>query len=93
MKKPTALSADPEYVKGFEELSLVLGQILKIHLEKEPHTRGKVHQALNALAIHAATILAGCDDDEAIEFFEHCLNNQLKQIEAWKAQPGGDSLS
>jgi hypothetical protein len=64
---------DPAYVEGFNELFVALGEVLKAHLQQTPPTKDKVLQALNALAMHAATISFGCNDDQAIEFFQNCL--------------------
>jgi hypothetical protein len=80
---------DPQYVEGFKKLYLALGEIVKEHLEEEPHTRAKVNQALNSLATIAAYILVGCDDDEAIEFFEDCLELSYTQLREACDKEGG----
>jgi len=60
-----------------EELAFEIGILVREHLRRGPHRRETVYEALNALAIHAATILAGADQDtEAMQFFINSLNEQ-----------------
>ena len=59
------------------ELAFEIGILVRDHLLKGPHRRETVYEALNALAIHAATILAGTGQDpEATKFFIDALNSQ-----------------
>jgi hypothetical protein len=84
---------DPEYEKGCRELAQALGEVLKTHLEQKPYSRTKVYQALNALAIHAAVMLVGCDDEGAIEFFQDCVELSYDDFQEHQAQKRGDFLS
>lgn len=45
-----------------------------------PTSRDRIYEALNALAVAAAFVLARCDDPEADAWFSAALNNQLREI-------------
>jgi hypothetical protein len=81
---------DPDYVEGCKELAQALGEVLKSHLEQKPYSRTKVYQALNALAMHAAVMLVGCNDEKAIEFFQDCVELSYDDFQEHQAQKKGD---
>jgi hypothetical protein len=72
----------PEYIEEFTLLSKALGELIKTHLETLPHTRARVYQVLNALAMQASIVLVGCDDEAAIEFFQDCLELSYDELKA-----------
>jgi hypothetical protein len=82
--KPISQSTenDPEYLKECEALANAVGAIIQAHLKKGPNSRRKVYQALNALGLHAGVILAGCDDDEAVNFFQDCVEVSYDEFAA-----------
>jgi hypothetical protein len=78
MKEETALQVGTREMRT-EELAFEIGILVREHLRAGEPSREKVYECLNALAIHAATILAGADNDpEAFEFFIGALNQQMR---------------
>jgi hypothetical protein len=69
---------DEERIKGLSDVLLLK---LKDNYEKGPPGRVRVYESLNALAIAAATVLAGTGfDHNAVAFFEAATKNQLMEI-------------
>jgi hypothetical protein len=68
--------------KRVDDLALPMLQAIKANYVRGPVSRERAFEALNALAIATAFVIAGCqaDGDAAMEFFLKALSQQSSII-------------
>lgn len=69
-----------EYRERTEELAKGIMAPIIENYRRGPVGRDRAYEALNALAVAAGTVLAGCHDPEAEEWFQTAVTQQIAVI-------------